>query len=180
MGVLQKIKNRFITLSTYIPSGYVFKRKTSTLIYFILFYFIGRVWILTFFLIMLSFHRRKTISMWWLPLNLFVFKEIPFLKIPQKKSSNQTHIAQSHWKCLSLYLSLFPLSSEISFLFALGAWSLLDSVPTPIPGALYSFVHWPAGCTLSRRLFSKCGSSACWVPCWAGLGRARPGNTSVN
>lgn len=80
------------------------------------------------------------------------------------------HIAQPHWKCLSFYLSLFLLRSEISFLFALWAWSLLHSVP--IPGGLLSF------CSLSSLLHSF-QAFVPWVMCllgallgWAELGWA--------
>jgi len=131
------------------------------------------------FLILLSFYKRKTISMWWLPLNLFVFKEIPTKQRQKKKKrSNQTHIAQSHWKCLSLHLSLFSLSSESSSLFALEVSLSCTVRPLPSPQFCEWFLHQGPRllCIVQLVAPSPPGvylTDVCWVPvvrqalCWA-------------
>lgn len=63
--------------------------------------------------------------------SLFLKKLLQNNHKKKKKCSNQAHIAQSHWKCLSLHLSLFPPSSESPSLFALEVSLSCTVPPTP-------------------------------------------------
>lgn len=58
------------------------------------------------------------------------------------QSSNQTHIARSHWKCLFLSLSPFPLCREVSSL----PWGLRHSGILPAPQAQELFCSSALAC----------------------------------